>query len=148
VTINLWLRRGEGFGKTHERGSSDYVIAKHAHGDYSINTKVSTLHNRIGPDGVSRFYRERVLVSPFLADVDLTRAGADPVHKVEAAIVEKLRQAREAGLTTTAITGDGGAAAPVRSALAHLVGDGMVTGRPTPGKVGKTYWLPAFAPPQ
>lgn len=151
VVINLWLRKDIAFSPGHEHGASTFLASKYAHGHtrFAMGDEISKLRNRIGPDGVSRFYRESLLDQVTVGgevQVDLSRARTDPAEKIEASIVKALRAAGEAGLSRTQITDAGGGAAARRKVLDQVVTDGMVVERPTPGTVGKTYWLPALAP--
>lgn len=149
VVINLWLRRGAAFSAGHEHGRSTFHVSKFAHAEtrFARGDDIAALRNRIGPDGVSRFYRESLLseVGHTVA-VNLTKAGRDPAEDIERKILQALREAREGGLSRTNLTGDGGGATPYRQVLDRLVSEGLVVQRDKPGTRGKVYWLPALAP--
>jgi hypothetical protein len=148
VAINLWLKRGTAFATHHTNGRSDFVVAKHAHGDYTREMIIASLRNRIDLDDASRFYIDPAPpADPDQMNVDLGKAGTDPDDKIEAAIIKKLRKAGKRGLTRSEVTGGGGSSAAYRRVLDRMVDEKMVVERPIPKtSTGKRYWLPAYAP--
>ena len=149
VAINIWLRRGTGFAKHHILGQTEFVVAKHAHGDFTIESVIAHLRNRIDPDGASRFYIDPAPpLDPSQWNVDMRKAGTDPDDKIEAAIIKTLRKAAVDGLTRTEVTGGGGNSNAYRRVLDRLVKEKLVVELPIPkSSTGRRYWLPAYATP-